>query len=122
MHKGTHNDGMLVVISGQLNGYASKRLGSKFSSTVISHAVDSCGFFCNYCFACFYEEQHLGAQFASVFALSNPNRPHKAVVWAARTPESGGSGQKTTYGSLGLGVWVIKVQLSVYSCTIAYDD
>jgi hypothetical protein len=45
----------------------------------VDHVVSNGFVVCNYFFACFYEEQHLGAQFASVFALSNPNRPHKAV-------------------------------------------
>ncbi len=59
--------------------YATRLLLSSFASTSAEINGDDIAFgICQ--FACFYEEQHLDAQFASVFALSNPNRPHKAGV------------------------------------------
>lgn len=61
--------------------YAAKLLLGSFASTSAEVDGDDIAFgICQ--FACFYVEQHHDTQFASVFALSNPNRPHKAGLQA----------------------------------------
>jgi hypothetical protein len=67
--------GHLQFVEGIFSAYAALRAERAPKSTAIT--LD---FLASISLLVDNEEQHPDTQFASVFALSNPNRPHKAVV------------------------------------------